>query len=146
MNRRARRVAKTAIYVPTSLSAPRAILLLLTLLIFVLDGYATQTHIHVNPPVSGAYTAVQGSFAASVHTNSAKATRQATRDRYPPGDDPANCPICQQILHHGSFISPSAIAALPPALAVSIIAVVLDALIVQSPVSHSWHGRAPPLL
>ena len=46
--------------------------------------------------------------------------------------------------HQTGFVAPNAVAGLPPALAVSGIAIRLEIAIAPQPVSHSWHGRAPP--
>jgi hypothetical protein len=62
-----------------------------------------------------------------------------------PGDeDPANCPLCQEMLHAGSYVTPVAIALHLP-VAVTFAAAPTLAIIFQvfSP-SHNWQGRAPP--
>jgi hypothetical protein len=110
-------------------SALRLWLASLVLIAFSFQSYVTQTHIHLVAQAS----------------NGMKAdARKAPRDRYPASQDPANCPICQEVLHSGSFITPSAVAVLLPSLAVSVLAIVIDTAIASSPVSHSWRGRAPP--
>jgi hypothetical protein len=114
----------------------RLLVTVLALLAFTLQGYVTQTHIHMAGPAAGA------TFAGLLSSGDGKAAAQ--RDRYPASQDPANCPICQELLHSGSFITPSAVAILLPSLAVSILAIVIDTAIVPQPVSHSWRGRAPP--
>jgi hypothetical protein len=101
----------------------------LALLAFSVQSYVTQTHIHGAPASSGIAKAEQP---AQPH------------DRYPANDDPANCPICQEILHAGHYVTPAAVAVLLPSVAVSTIAIVLDVPIALRSVSHSWHGRAPP--
>jgi hypothetical protein len=101
----------------------------LVLIAFSFQSYVTQTHIHLVAQTSDPAKADSG---------------KAQRDRYPANQDPSNCPICQEVLHSGSFITPSAIAVLLPSLAVSVLAIVIDTTIVSQPVSHSWRGRAPP--
>jgi len=105
----------------------------LTLAAFTLQGYIVQTHIHGSPHVAAGANAAIG-----------KAGNADPHDKYPANDDPANCPICQEILHTGAFIAPAAIALLPPTLAVSAIAIATRELPFIAAVSHSWHGRAPP--
>ena len=97
------------------------------MLAFALQSYVFQTHIHFAPQ------------AALTDT-----THGGHHDKFPANDDPANCPICQEILHSGQFITPAAQFLLPPTLAVSTIAVVDQALPHILAPSHSWRGRAPP--
>ena len=97
-------------------------------LAFAFQSYVVQTHIHFAPE-----TAIAGAHGANGH-----------HDKYPANDDPANCPICQEILHSGQFITPAVQFVLPPSLAVSTIAVVDQALPHIFTPSHSWRGRAPP--
>ncbi|HEY1612697.1 MAG TPA: hypothetical protein VGF97_03255 [Rhizomicrobium sp.] len=104
-------------------------------LIFAFQTYVIQTHIHVP---AGLRSSV------GVPVAGTPATRQDRQDKYPANDDPANCPICQEMLHSGQFITPAAILALPPALAVSTIVTVEQALPFVFTLSHSWRGRAPP--
>jgi dienelactone hydrolase len=113
----------------------RVALVLFALLAFAFQSYVTQTHIHVGGQSFGALVQLAA-------TDGAKST--ASKDKYPANQDPSNCPICQEMVHSGSFITPSAIAALPPALAVSIVALRLEAAIAPQATSHSWRGRAPP--
>jgi hypothetical protein len=108
---------------------------LFALLAFAFQSYVTQTHIH---------TGGQPDVKIAMDGTSAKLAAKAKPDKYPANQDPSNCPICQEIVHSGSFISPAAIAALPPSLAVSVIAVLLDTVVATPPASHSWRGRAPP--
>ncbi len=101
------------------------------LMAFVLQSYVTQTHIHLAP----------GSFASYSELGAAKKQQQ---DKFPAQDDPANCPICQEILHSGQFVTPSTAAALLPALAVSIIAIVAHIVVAPEATSHTWQSRGPP--
>jgi hypothetical protein len=117
---------------------PRALRLALTivgLLAFTFQSYVAQTHMH---------PAGQRVLALTSETGEAKSTALNKPDKFPANQDPSNCPICQEILHSGSFVTPSAIAALPPALSVSIVVVRLETAIAPAAVSHSWRGRAPP--
>lgn len=97
---------------------------------FALQSYVVQTHIHL-APADAAKLFVSG-------------PAHGGHDRYPAGDDPANCPLCQEILHSGHYVTPAALAYAPPTLAVSTVLLVDAALPFIVALSHSWHGRAPP--
>jgi hypothetical protein len=106
------------------------------LLAFTLQTYVIQTHIH----------GMAGFGVAAVKLDLGKsAAREQRPDKLPPANDPANCPICQEILHTGYYVTPS-VAVLPlPAVAVSIAPTVIDILTAVEAHSHSWKSRAPPL-
>ena len=110
-----------------------AIALLVTLTV-ALQCYVVQTHIHLTPDQSASLRAFTHGIGGD-----------RDHDRYPPGDDPANCPICQEMLHLGQFVAPSAQALLAPQVAISTIAFVETALPFILAVSHNWRGRAPPI-
>lgn len=106
----------------------RRMLLAFTLLAFVQAGYVTQTHIHI--PVAPASAAVLG------HAGLGKA----------PVDDPEHCPLCQQYLISGAYLTPQPIVVpAPVSLANGVLSVVCVLGFVAT-LSHSWHGRAPPLV
>jgi hypothetical protein len=104
----------------------RLAITLFALLAFALQGYVTQTHIHLT------------------HAMSVTLGVPAEHEKYPSKDDPSNCPLCQEILHAGAFVTPSAAALLLPTFTVSTIALVIDTPIAITVLSHSWQGRAPP--
>jgi len=131
-----RSTAKARAADPAVRSPLRLAVTLLALLTFAFQSYATQTHIH---KAGGLLGGLGLAAAADV-----KSGPQGKTDKYPGNQDPSNCPICQQMVHSGSFVTPSTLAALPPVLSISIIALRLEAAIATQPVSHSWHGRAPP--
>lgn len=118
--------AKAARYRATTLSGWRLAVLYAAMLAFALQSYVFQTHIHFLPQA-----AVAG-------------TQGGHHDKFPANDDPANCPLCQEILHSGHFITPAAQFLLPPTVAVSTILLVDKALPHVLAPSHSWRGRAPP--
>ena len=120
---------------PRSRSARLAITLF-ALLAFTLQTYVTQTHIHGIARVS----TVTATLAFDKN-----AVQKQQPDKFPPANDPANCPICQEILHTGYYVTPS-VAVLPlPAVAVSIAPTVIDIMTIVAAHSHSWKSRAPPL-
>jgi hypothetical protein len=118
-----------------TLTGWRQALVFAVLVAFALQGYIVQTHIHFSPEAAALLDADTGAHAANGTSH---------HDKYPPADDPANCPICQEILHSGQFITPSAQFLLPPTFAVSTITLVDRALPHILAPSHSWRGRAPP--
>lgn len=113
----------------------RQALIFLALIAFAFQGYVVQTHIHFAP---GTFAATDG----DEHAVSGKTSDH--HDKLPPNENPANCPICQEMLAYGQFVTPSAQALLPPTIAVSTIAIVETALPFIFAPSHSWRGRAPP--
>jgi len=110
-------------------SAARLVVTLFALLAFTLQGYVTQTHIHLAPPSQ---------------KSTSSDTQKNGPDRYPLKSDPANCPICQEIAHAGQFVTPAAAALLPPSLAVSIVEIAAPIAVLARTASHTWRSRAPP--
>ena len=108
------------------------------MLAFGFQSYVTQTHIHLAPNSFASFADL------GAGTPAAEGTSKQQPDKFPPGDDPANCPICQEILHSGQFVTPSAAALLLPTLAVSTIAIVVDITKAAQTASHNWRSRAPP--
>lgn len=104
----------------------------LALIVFALQSYVTQTHIHL---------LAQG--IARVHHATARLER-AAHGTQNPFDNPDTCPICQDIALAGHFTTPAIAPVLPPAFAAVASAIfwVLPHVIAQP--SHNWHGRAPP--
>src|SRR5579872_5277372 len=81
----------TVVMQPPSIG--RMLLVAFMLVAFVFQGYATQTHIHPQD------------FADSGIV--LKASGEPGHKNAPPSDDPANCPICQQIMQAGLFVAPA---------------------------------------
>ena len=105
------------------------------LLTFALQSYVTQTHIH------GAFVS---SDVAKISKQVGGKTPSEPHDKYPANDDPANCPICQEILHAGQYVAPGAIVFALPAETVAIIPVSLDTPPIVKAIWQGWRGRAPP--
>src|SRR5579871_5803631 len=106
----------------------RRVVLTLSVLAFIQASYVTQTHIHVPAVPAGA--------AALVQTGHGKV----------PLDDPAHCPICQEYLLSGAyFIPPPIILPVPASFAIAFPTFDRTSRFVAT-LSHSWQGRAPPLI
>jgi hypothetical protein len=101
------------------------------LLALVVQGYATQTHIHKQ--------------SSSTVSATLKAGGSPKHDNFPVNDDPANCPICQQIIHAGQFVAPAWLVPFLLVLAISKIEIATLAVPRFDSVSHSWRSRGPPL-
>ena len=116
---------------------------MLMLAAFALQSYVTQTHIHfAGHVVTGGFTFPDDG--AKAQTGKALGENQDDHDKYPPGDDPANCPICQEILYAGHYVAPTAVPILLPSLAISTIEIVETVLPRVFAPSHNWLGRGPP--
>lgn len=115
---------------------------MLMLVAFALQSYITQTHIH-----AAGYVATGGfNFADedSTQVDGNAAAKSGDHDKYPPAQDPANCPICQEMLYAGHYVAPAAVAILLPFLPVSTITIVEAVPLRIFAPSHNWQGRAPP--
>ena len=108
----------------------------LVLVLFAVQNYVTQTHIHFLRDAPGAgVQAITAGFAANPIPS---------HNRLPPADNPATCPICLDLALAGHFTTPGAIAlALPPLVALPV-AITLAVPAFVAAVSHIWQGRAPP--
>ena len=101
-----------------------------------------QTHIHISQSASLAQTATTIFAPGGDQFTTDKA--KPSRDNYPINQDPANCPLCQELTHSGQFLhSVAVLIALPCWVTVNFIpySEVVPSLF---SVSHSWQGRAPP--
>ncbi|MBU6442668.1 MAG: hypothetical protein KGR48_02060 [Alphaproteobacteria bacterium] len=104
----------------------------LVLVLFALQSYVTQTHIHFLSLVSGR------AQAANVGANA------QNHGKLPPADNPTTCPICQDMALAGHYTAPGAILlTLPPLVAMPVQAS-LEVPHFVAAVSHIWLGRAPP--
>ncbi|MGB8365444.1 MAG: hypothetical protein ACLQUZ_01565 [Rhizomicrobium sp.] len=125
---------------PVRLTGWRLAVTSLAFAAFVLQSFVVQTHIHITHEAAARLAAY---VAAHAPERLAQQAGEGGHEKHPE-NDPANCPICQEILHCGQFVAPAAQVFLPPAMAVSTIAVVDKALPFIFALSHAWRGRAPP--
>lgn len=116
--------------------------MLVTLLAFSLQTYLTQTHIHFASEARSTVT-VEKTVAGAVKALTSKPANP--KDKYPANEDPANCPLCQELIHSGQFVTPAAAATMLPSLSVSVIELLASAPTLTRAVSHIWRGRAPPV-
>jgi hypothetical protein len=102
--------------------------MLFALLVFAFQGYLVQTHIHGLPNAPQRV----------IHASAPAAPNPI--DPY----DPASCPLCQEILHAGVFVTP-ALVSLPIQLDWIVF---LASTVIPEPVtaerSLNWQSRAPP--
>jgi hypothetical protein len=112
-------------------TAWRRFLVAFMLLTLIIQGYVTQTHIHKQD--------------GSTVSAALKAGGSPKHDNLPVNDDPANCPVCQQILHAGQFVAPAWLLPFLILDAASTIEITTAVLPHYDTVSHSWRGRGPPL-
>jgi len=103
-------------------SAVRVFFALLLLMTFSVQSYLTQTHIHFAPSM---------------------AQKQAP-GKLPSKDDPANCPVCQEMMQAGHFVTPAAASLLLPSAQVSVIEIATPVAVIAQAASHAWRSRAPP--
>jgi hypothetical protein len=108
----------------------RLALIFFTLFAFALQTFVVQTHIH------------GGASAGAVIGKAAVQDRQP--NKLPPGNDPANCSICQELLHAGAYVTPTATTWQPAVIATFIEAVVLESRSIRQIPAHRWNSRAPP--
>jgi hypothetical protein len=101
-----------------------------------------QTHVHIGTVAVTAGFLEDLKITHAGQPGAAKGTQP--RDHFPANDDPANCPICQEIMHAGQFVTPQAVALLLPTESVSFVPIRLAIPVFTEAVSHSWQGRAPP--
>jgi hypothetical protein len=106
-----------------------SVLRVLVLMAFCLQSFLIQTHVHNLP---------QSTAAASQHVYVS-----APHDGKSPFDAD-RCLFCQEYTHAGAYVTPAVAAALPPMMAVGVIALAAAPFLAAKPTSHIWIGRAPP--
>ncbi len=111
----------------------RRLIAALALVFFAFTNFAIQTHVHL-----------LSAFRPDAAAASMRFERPPPPQNANPFDDPATCPLCQDIALAGHYTTPSAIALVLPALiALAVTAAVAMPDFVAA-ISHIWHGRAPP--
>jgi len=103
--------------------------MLFMLVAFAVQGLAVQTHIHGDPLTAFDHV-----------THMSGPVTPASQDPY----DPANCPLCQELLHAGLYVTPTA-----SELVIILKAVAFAPAFALLPHAaterqHDWQSRAPP--
>ena len=111
------------------MTVSRRLVLLFALLAFALQAYLVQTHIHGQP------------IAPLLNSHISAPSQPAPFDPL----TPANCALCQEILHAGTAITPAAapFALLPGWIAMAPAVTHLPSTAQAPPTG--WHSRAPPV-
>jgi hypothetical protein len=113
--------------------ARRTAVFLVALFSFVWLNFVAETHSHQSlTGASPASVGVHGGLRAELGQ--------------PLPDQPADCPICNEIAHSSVYLLPTLIAFAVTALASTWIAQGTPTIAVVHTRSHGWHSRAPPLL
>jgi hypothetical protein len=126
-------------------SLARAVFAFFLLCAFGLQSYVTQTHIHISATSDARTTAgfeKPGKLAVAKLDSAHKQNKQGV----PSKDDPANCPICQQMAVAGAFVTPAASVLALPTIAGSFAPPSGEVHLAASQSSHNWQGRAPPVV
>jgi hypothetical protein len=115
--------------IPSSPSAFRRLVMLFALLAFALQAYLVQTHMHGQSGV------------LSLKPHVSAPVQPAPFDPLAP----ANCALCQEILHAGTAIAPdnSELALLLTWIAMAPAVALLPAEPIA--LTTGWHSRAPPV-
>jgi hypothetical protein len=102
---------------------------LFMLVAFTVQGLAVQIHIHGDPLTALDHV---------IHVSAPAAP--ASQDPY----DPSNCPLCQELVHAGVYVTPAVsdfVVVLTAVAFVTLFALLPHA---ASERQHSWQSRAPP--
>jgi hypothetical protein len=112
---------------------------LLALLAIVVQCFVVQAHIHA--PLGGGLVPATTGLAAPANDPD-DGSAPVPRGKFPGGDDPSNCRLCQELVH--TFVTPSA-ALLAVALILTPWLLILSH---SAPITfrgaHIWQSRAPP--
>ncbi|HEY3778777.1 MAG TPA: hypothetical protein VGL35_12035 [Rhizomicrobium sp.] len=99
------------------------------MLAFAFQSYAIGSHVHPVPILADTLPGLHHTGAPAHPSKS---------------DDPANCPLCQEMLLYGSYVIPTAISLAPPDIVPALEISVRPVFAAVTAASHSWQGRAPP--
>lgn len=111
----------------------RMFVLLVAVLALSWQSFITQTHRHWPEDM------------APVHVAAGAHLKPGVAPFRPAPDLPANCPICREIYHAGTFLLPPDIA-IPQGLVAPVwLFLALALALTRQTRSHGWNSRAPPL-
>jgi hypothetical protein len=98
---------------------------------FSVQSFVIQTHIHIGT------SAVTFGFVTD--------SKAGTPDKPSPLDnDSTNCLFCQEVMHAGHFVMPTAAALALPTEIVSIVPVRIALPLFVGAIAHGWQSRGPP--
>jgi hypothetical protein len=103
--------------------------MLFMLVAFTVQGFAVQTHIHGDPASTN-----------SQITHDSLPSQPSPQDPY----DPANCPLCQEMLHAGIYVAPVVADFVVILNAVAFAPTYILVPHAATERQHSWQSRAPP--
>jgi len=116
-------------------NAARLAITLVALFAFTLQSFVTQVHIH---------KLASGNIAAAQFDSGKTSFGNQKQGKSPTRDDPANCPLCQEILLAGHFVTPSPVAWTPLSVETFTVPIAIVVATIPQTYSHSWKSRAPP--
>lgn len=144
--RRAKRLSPFA----SMFASLRPRLALVLLLASALQSYITQTHIHAQTfSAFGAYTVTQtDTQTAALNSGALEIAGQlAPAQKQNPLEEPATCPIYNEMLCSGHYLAPATGAvAIERDIASRIVFSYTDSTSRKAQLSYGWQGRAPPIV
>jgi len=123
----------------------RVFFVLLGLLALFIQTLVIQPHIHIalSAGISRSFSAQDSGTAKPA--GGVVQIPAPPRDPYPAGDDPSNCPLCQEFAHFAQYTH-SLVFFVAPLFFASFQFIAPDeALPSSAAVTHMWRGRAPPV-
>ena len=118
---------------------------LIGLIAILIQGLLVQTHIPDPQTRAGAQSASAAAYLVDVgQADLVETTRAAGGIPSPPDNDPALCPLCQEISLSGQFLHDNVLMFSLPHLASHRFATFAETVAFARFASHIWHGRAPP--
>jgi hypothetical protein len=120
----------------------RACCLLMALAAVLVQSLVVQTHIHHNVAVASRGTLSSGLVTLATPDKSADLPPAPVKG----DDDSSNCALCQAFTHTGHFLHSIGYPAFLPLWQIAEPASTVIAAPVRIALSHSWQGRAPPLI
>jgi hypothetical protein len=107
-------------------------ILVAVLLAFSWQSFVAQTHVHFASAVDATTIAVRADGAADASVKPSSS------------DEPADCPICDEIAHAGHIYLPASLSFHIPERAEAWIILAAAGIVAPSQSSHAWNSRAPP--
>lgn len=117
-------------------SPARVALVVFTLFALLLQGLATQTHLH---PVDAGGQSWTFGIADRAPPSAAQKAHGT-----PAQDDLTHCAFCDAIAHSGAFVAAAPALLVLPSQTYSIVPLELTLPAFVDAASHFWRGRAPP--